>query len=281
MSDRSSEVMLLTGATNGIGEAAAHALARTGARLVLVGRDAAKAERVRAAVSSASGNPNIDTLIADLSSQAAIRQLAATFKAKYNRLDVLLNNAGGVFDTRRETVDGIEYTFALNHLGYFLLTNLLLDIMKTSAPARIVNVSSAAQGSGRMPFDDIENRRSYNAFGVYAQSKLANVMFTYALDRRLTGSNVMVNALHPGFVNSGFGSNSSNALVRGVFSLIKLAAITPEQGADTAVYLASDPAVANVSGKYFAKRKEERTSTLSYDQAAQERLWQVSEQMTS
>lgn len=272
---------LLTGATNGIGEAAAHALAHTGGRLVLVGRDAAKAERVRAAISSESGNPNIDVLIADLSSQKSIRELAATFRQRYDRLDVLINNAGGVFDTRRETVDGIEYTFALNHLGYFLLTNLLLDMLKASAPARIVNVSSEAQGLGKINFDDIQAKRSYSGFGIYSQSKLANVMFTYALDRRLAGSNVTVNALHPGFVNSGFGSNSSNAVMRGVFSVIKLAAITPERGADTVIYLASDPAVAKVSGKYFAKRKEQRTSAASYDQAAQERLWQVSEQMTA
>jgi NAD(P)-dependent dehydrogenase (short-subunit alcohol dehydrogenase family) len=268
--------VLITGATNGIGKAAALEIAKQGATVILVGRDKAKTESVVNELRGASGNQHIEFLLADLSSQGDIHKLAADFKAKHSRLDVLINNAGGYFDERNTTVDGLEYTFAFNHLGYFLLTNLLLDVLKASSPSRIINVSSGAQALGKIAWDDLQLSKNYGGMKAYYQSKLANVMFTYELAKRLTNTGVTVNALHPGVVNSGFGSGVGG-FVGFVFGLIKrFQAISPEQGADTVVYLATSPEVEGVTGKYFDKRKEKKTNPLSYDDAANKRLWEES-----
>jgi NAD(P)-dependent dehydrogenase (short-subunit alcohol dehydrogenase family) len=213
---------------------------------------------------------------------AQVRQLADEFKAKYNRLDVLVNNAGAVFSQRRETDDGYEMTFALNHLNYFLLTNLLLDLLKASAPSRIINVSSDAHRMTRgLNFDDLQRKRHYNlmGFGAYSDSKLANVLFTYELARRLHGTAVTANAVHPGSVATGFAHNTPGLLDQ-LMNIVHRFSLTPEEGARTMIYLASSPAVEGVGGKYFDKSKAVQSSQVSYDEEAARRLWEISEQMT-
>ena len=276
------KVVIVTGANAGIGKAAALKLAEMGAHIIMVARDEVRGRVAQSEVKTASGSTRVDLLIADLSSQQSIRQLATSIQHGYERIDVLLNNAGGVFGERRLTIDGIEYTFALNHLGYFLLTLLLLDVLKRSAPARIVNVSSNAHTGGHINFDDLQGERKYSAFGAYSQSKLANVLFTYELARRLEGTGVTANCLHPGFVNTRFGRDGDlGGLMSRVLGVIApLMARTPERGADTAVYLASDPQLAHVTGKYFDARKDTRSTSESYDSAIAQRLWTLSEEMT-
>lgn len=273
------KVCLVTGATNGIGKVTALELARRGATVVLAGRSAAKTDAVVAEIKARSGNDHVEGLVADLSTQAGVRALADAFKARYNRLDVLVNNAGAIFNERRESADGIEMTFALNHLSYFLLTHLLLDVLKASAPARIVNVSSNAHMGSGINFDDLEFKRGYMNFRAYAQSKLANILFTTELARRLQGTGVTANALHPGFVSSGFGRNDGSLMNIGMM-LMRPFQISPEKGAETTLYLATSPEVEGVTGGYFSKRKPARTSSAARDQAAAERLWAISEQMT-
>jgi NAD(P)-dependent dehydrogenase (short-subunit alcohol dehydrogenase family) len=271
------KTVLITGATNGIGKAAALELAKQGATVVIVGRDKAKTEAVANELRLASGNKNIDYLLADLSSQASLHKLADDFKAKHSRLEVLINNAGGIFDTRKTTVDGLEYTFAFNHLAYFLLTNLLLDILKASSPSCIINVSSTAHFLASLDLDDLQSQKRYEGLTVYGMTKLANVMFTYELAKRLQGTAVSVNAVHPGRVNTAFAEGSQTLLIRLSMALSKqLIGISPEQGADTLVYLATSPEVAGVSGQYFVKRKPRRTNSRSYDEAANGRLWNES-----
>jgi NAD(P)-dependent dehydrogenase (short-subunit alcohol dehydrogenase family) len=274
------KVVLITGATNGIGRVAALELAKMSANVVVVGRDAARTEATVHEIKTQTGSSAVDQIIADLSSMAEVRRLAEEFKSRYKRLDVLINNAGAVFARRQETVDGYEMTFALNHLAYFLLTNLLLDVLKTSAPARIVNVSSDAHTSARMNFDDLHSKRSYGqvGFSPYSQSKLANVLFTYELARRLQGTNVTANVLHPGFVASGFGRNN-RGLMDLIMRVIHRFALSSEEGAQTIIYLASSPEVEGVTGKYYYQSKAQQTSAASYDEAAARRLWEMSEQM--
>src|SRR3990170_70761 len=273
-------VCLVTGATAGIGAVSARELARMGATVVGVGRNPDKCATVGERVKSETGNPQVEFLSADLSSQAQVRRLAEAFKQKYDRLEVLVNNAGAYYLTRQECVDGIELTFALNHLGYFLLTNLLLDLIKASAPARIVNVSSNAHQSARMDFASLKGGGFYNSWAAYSQSKLANLLFTYELARRLEGTGVTVNALHPGFVASSFAHNNGWLVAWGTKVAQKLAGRTPEEGARTVIYLASSPAVEGVSGKYFIDEKAVASSPASYDETIAKRLWEVSEQMT-
>jgi NAD(P)-dependent dehydrogenase (short-subunit alcohol dehydrogenase family) len=270
------KTVLITGATNGIGKVAALEIAKQGATVVIVGRDKTKTENVTNELRAASGNKNIEFILADLSSQKDIHKLASDFKAKHSRLDVLINNAGGFFDKRKTTVDGLEYTFAFNHLGYFLLTNLLLDVLKASSPSRIVSVSSAAQAPGKMHWDDVQLTHNYGAMKAYYQSKLMNVMFTYELAKRLVNTGVTANTLHPGVVNTGFASGAGG-LWGFAFGLIKrFGAITPEQGADTMIYLATSSEVEGITGKYFDKRKVQKTNPISYDDAANKRLWEES-----
>ncbi len=269
--------ILITGATNGIGLETARGLAKTGAHLILVARDAAKGERVVAEIKKGTQNEQIDLLIADLSRQNSIRALAAQVLDRYPRLDVLVNNAGGVFNPRTVTADGIETTWAVNHLAYFLLTHLLLDRLKASAPARIVSVSSAAHFGGRIRLDDPEFKNGgYNAMGAYSQSKLANILFTKELARRLAGSGVTANCLHPGMVATGFG-RSTMGWMGSIVSLAMRFGLSPEQGAATSIYLVTSPAVANVSGEYFADRKIARVDSKANDAELARRLWYLSE----
>ncbi|MEE7503090.1 SDR family oxidoreductase [Methylobacterium sp. C33D] len=272
-------VCLVTGATGGIGYETALGLARLGARVAIVGRDPGKlqacADRIRAAVPGAAVEPHR----ADLSAQAEIRRLAGTLRAAYPRLDVLVNNAGAIFDRRTLTVDGIERTWALDHLGYVLLTLELLDPLKDAAAAggkpRIVNVASAAHYRGHIDFDDVEGARRYRAMGAYAQAKLANVLFTYALARRLRDSGITANAVHPGVVNTGFAKNTGG-LLGAAWALMRPLLITPEKGARTSLHVASDPGLDGVTGRYFSHGRPKVSSAESRDEAVQERLWTLS-----
>lgn len=277
--DWKGKVCLITGASQGIGLAAAVEIARRDLTMVLVARDPDRGNAAVEEVKSKSKNPNVELLLADLSSQASIRSLAEQFKAKHDRLHVLVNNAGGIFSERKLTPDGLETTFAVNHLAYFLLTDLLLDVLKASAPARIINVSSAAHTSGRIDFDDIQGERGYSAVRAYSQSKLANVLFTYELARRLEGTGVTANCLHPGVVATGFGKNTVG-FFKVLVSALSPFMITAQKGARTTVYLATSPEVEGVTGKYFVKSKEARSGPISHDPAVARRLWELSERMT-
>ncbi|GIV70452.1 SDR family oxidoreductase [Caldilinea sp.] len=272
------KAVLITGATNGIGKVTAQRLAAQGARVTIVSRNAEKCRAVADEIRSQTGSV-VDWIAADLSTLAGIEAAAAEYRARNDRLHVLINNAGAFFAKRMVTADGYEMTFALNHLNYFLLTHRLRDLLLASAPARIINVSSDAHFNGAIDFDDIMGERKYSGWRAYSQSKLANVMFTYSLARQLEGAGVTANALHPGFVATGFGRN--NGGVVGLFMpIVHLFALKPEKGAETSVYLASSPAVSGVSGKYFANCREKPSSPRSYDVAAQDRLWVLSEQLT-
>jgi len=273
------KVCLVTGGTNGIGKATAQALAQMGATVVIVGRDAQKAALVSKEIQESSGNPNVDWLLADLSSQQDIRRIASEFKNKYSKLHVLINNAGGTFMTRQLSVDGIEMTFSLNHLAYFLLTNLLLDTILASSPARIINVSSDAHSGGKIEFDNLQGERSYSGIGPYGNSKLANILFTNELARRLEGTGVTVNVLHPGLVSTGFGKNNPGLLMKIMGVVIPLIARSPEEGAETSIYLVSSPAVQNITGKYFVDCKVTQPAPQATDSAVAKKLWDVSAEM--
>ena len=273
------KICLVTGATNGIGKAAAQALAQIGATVVIVGRSAPKTAQLVEEIRAAGGNKNVDSLLADLSSQQEVRRLAGEFKSKYPHLHVLLNNAGGTFSTRQLSVDRIEMTFALNHLAYFLLTNLLLDTMKASTPARIINVSSDVHSGGRIDFDNLQGERSYSSFGPYENSKLANILFTTELARRLEGTGVTVNALHPGLTSTGFGKNNPGFLMKIMGAVIPLIARSPEKGAETSIYLASSPEVQSITGKYFVDCKVTQPAPQAADSAVAKKLWDVSAEM--
>ena len=273
------KVCMVTGATAGIGRVTATALARQGAAVIIASRNPQRCAETAARTRQETGNARVDYLAADLSSQAQIRQLVEEFHKRYDRLDVLVNNAGAFYMRRQESVDQIEMTFALNHLNYFLLTNLLLDTIEASAPARIVNVSSDAHRGGQIRFDDLQGQKKFSGWRAYAQSKLANVLFTYELARRLEGKEVTANALHPGFVATRFAENNGG-LYKAAMSLVHLFARTPEQGARTSIYLASSPQVEGVSGKYFTDEKPVDSDPASYDQVSARRLWDVSAEMT-
>jgi NAD(P)-dependent dehydrogenase (short-subunit alcohol dehydrogenase family) len=271
-------LVLITGSTAGIGRRTALELAQQGWHVIIQGRDPAKAERVANELKQESGNAKIDFLVADLSSMKAVRTLAAEVKQRYGRLDVLLNNAGAMNPRREVTADGYERTFATNHLAYFLLSNLLLSELKKGDQPRVVSVSSDAHRSGPLNFDDLMAERRYTPFGQYGRSKLANILFTRELARRVKPFGITANCLHPGFVASEFLSKG------GVWTLIKpvayLFAIDEEQGAKTSVYLASSKEVEGVTGKYFVKCQERRPRRFAEDDEAARRLWELSEKLT-
>lgn len=272
--------IVVTGATDGIGKVSARELAKLGASVTIVGRNAAKGEAVASELRQAAGHDRVLFVQADLESQKGVRAAAAAIKARVKRLDVLLNNAGAMFQKRQLSEDGIEKTFALNHLGYFLLTHELLDLLKASGPSRVVNVASAAHQGAKLDLSDLQNEKRYSGWSAYGQSKLANIYFTYELARRLEGSGVSANCLHPGFVASRFGDNNGG-LVKLVIGFAKsTVAISENDGAKTSVYLASSPEVAGVSGKYFDKCKAVRTSSVSYDTDVARDLWRQSERLT-
>jgi retinol dehydrogenase-14 len=269
------KTVLVTGGTSGIGRATAMGLAAMGARLGITGRDRGRTEEAAAEI-RASGDGQVDLFVADLSSQSKVRRLADEVLQTYPRLDVLVNNVGGYWNTRHVTADGLERTFALNHLAPFLLTNLLLDRLRHSAPARVVTVASNAHSTGQINFNDLQSEQSYSGSRAYSQSKLANVLFTYELARRLPASAVTANALHPGVVNTSFGAGDPGGVQRLFVPFVRPFLKTPVQGADTSIHLASSPDLEQVGGRYFANSKPKRSSKASYDEAAAARLWQVS-----
>lgn len=270
------KVVLITGGTGGIGKATAIGLATMGARVGITGRDPARTEAAADAISTASGYTAIDPFTADMSSQAEVRRLADAVLDAYPRLDVLINNVGGFWAHRHPTADGLERTFALNHLAPFLLTNLLLDRLKASAPARIINVSSGAQSMGRIEFDDLQGAHHYSGQRAYNQSKLATIMFTNELARRLEGTGVTTNALHPGVVHTSFGAEDQAGWFAVVSRVILPFLKTPARGAETPIYLASSPEIDGVTGQFFANRMPRIANKVAYDTDETARLWRVS-----
>src|SRR5438874_1431798 len=272
------KLVVITGATSGIGQETARALADMGARVVMINRNLQKAEAVAEELRrNATGS--IELVQGDMSSFESIRRAAAEVLDRYPRIDVFISNAGVFRARRHETADGLEEVFAVNHLAPFLLTNLLLDRLKASAASRIVIVASEAHRGAMLNFDDLLLERRFGAWKSYSRSKLSNVMFTYALARRLAGSGVTANSLHPGFVSTSLGSGNKIP-IRPVYLLLKPFTITPKKGAETSVFLASSPDVEGVSGKYFDQKRESRSSRVSQDEDAQELLWDMSVKLT-
>ena len=281
--DMTGKTVVITGGNSGIGLETAVALARAGARTVITARDRARGEAAVADIGARSGRGAVELAVFDLGSLASVRQGAQDLLERCERIDVLVNNAGLVLSDRRLSADGLEATFAINHLGPFLLTELLLDRIRSSAPARIVNVASTAhKGARQLDFDDLQATRAYRGMQVYSRSKLANIYFTTELARRLEGTGVTVNCLHPGTVATGYGrdGDSSGVLAFGL-KLIKPFILDAERGARTSVYLASSPEVAGVTGTYFVKCRPRTPSRAARDDAAARRLWDVSEQLVA
>jgi NAD(P)-dependent dehydrogenase (short-subunit alcohol dehydrogenase family) len=274
------QVCIITGGTAGIGKHTAIELARKDATIVIVGRNEQKCDFATAEIQEISGNPDLDYLVADLTSQKQTRRMVSEFRDKYHRLDVLVNNAGAGFLFRQLSVDGIEKTFALNHLSYFLITNLLLDMLKTSAPARIVNVSSGSHFGKHLDFDDLQLQHGYNPMKAYSRTKLANIYFTYELNRRLTGTGVTVNAINPSRVATNIWKNIGPVIGPLVAWWMTRDAQTPEEGAQGVIFLSSSPDVEGISGKYFRKMVEMDSDPITYDLEIARRLWQISEKMT-
>jgi len=272
------KTVLVTGATGGIGKATAVGLAALGAHVAITGRSHERAESGAREI-RASGSADPDVFVADLSSQSEVRRLADEVLANLPRIDVLVNNVGGFWNTRHLTADRIEHTFALNHLAPFLLTNLLLERLGESGSARVVTVSSNAQTLGRIDFDDLQGEGSYSGARAYNQSKLANVLFTYELARRLQGSSVTANALHPGVVRTAFGAEDPSAIQRLIVPVMRPFMKSPVKGAATSVHVASSPDLEQVTGRYFANSKARKSSERSYDEALAARLWQTSAEL--
>ena len=274
------KVCLVTGATDGIGKVSARVLAELGAKVIIVGRNPEKSAIVLAELRSISGNENIDLLMADLAVMQEVRDLAEQVISRYDRLDVLLNNAGGYFTKHKITSDGLEMTFALNHMSYFLLTNKLMELLKYSAPARIVNVSSDAHYGVDIEFENLNGEQEYKAWKAYQKSKLANVLFTYELLKKVPG-NITVNCLHPGFVATNFGHNNGGFFGPVLKIAQRISAIDPEEGAKTSIFLCSAPEVKGVSGKYFYKCQPKTSSRESRNMDTGKRLWQISSDIAS
>jgi retinol dehydrogenase-14 len=270
------KTVLITGGTGGIGRATAVGLASMGARVGITGRDKGRAQRAAAEIASESGASGVDVFVADMSSQVDVRRLATEVLAAYSRIDVLVNNVGGFWSHRHLTADGLEHTFALNHLAPFLLTTLLLERLKASAPARVVTVSSGAQSMGKIDFDDLMGERTYSGQTAYNQSKLANVMFTYELSRRLAGTGVTATALHPGMTNTSFSAEDPSRAFAPLVAVLRPFMRSPQKGAETPVYLASSPDADGLTGQYFADREAKKSNKTSYDTAIAARLWKVS-----
>jgi NAD(P)-dependent dehydrogenase (short-subunit alcohol dehydrogenase family) len=281
--DMTGTVVLITGGNAGIGLETAVALARRGARVVITSRDATRGEIARDEIARRSESGSVDVMHLDLASFSSVRAFAAAFLDRYDRLDVLIENAGLVLGRRSVTEDGNETTFQVNHLGHFLLTDLLRERLVASAPARVVVVTSDAHKSARggLDFDDLQSERRYRSFSVYSKTKLANILFTRELARQLDGTGVTVNCVHPGFVASRFGRDGDTGVLGSIaMPLLRPFALSPEQGAQTSVYVASDPAVDGITGAYWVKCAPVTPSDAALDDVAARRLWEVSEHLT-
>jgi NAD(P)-dependent dehydrogenase (short-subunit alcohol dehydrogenase family) len=269
------KICLVTGGNSGIGKAVALGLAKTGATVVVVSRNKEKGQTAVADIIERSGNKNVELIQADMSSQNSIHQLADEFRARHEKLHLLINNAGVYLTRRSETEDGLESTFAINHLGPFLLTSLLLDILKASAPSRIVNVTSDAHKGAKIDFDDLQGEKRFSGWQAYGQSKLAMILFTRELAKKLENTGVTVNSAHPGVVRTNFAKNNGGVVSLG-FRFLGLFFISPESAARRVLYVATSPDLEGVTGKYFTKMHEVRSSQESYDDDSAKRLWQVS-----
>lgn len=275
------KICLVTGATDGIGKETARCLGKQNAQLILVGRNPEKGEKVQKKLIAITGNDQIDIMTADLSNMNAIQKLSAEIHKKYNKLNVLINNAGAFFSKREITDDGFEKTFALNHLGYFLLTKLLLDLIKKGKNPRIINVASGAHIGATLDFDNLQGKNDYSGWAAYKRSKLMNIMFTYKLAELLKDTPITVNTLHPGFVRTRFGDNNTGIVGIGLNLAKKIGAISIKKGAETSVFLATSPTVKGVSGKYFVKCKPEKSSSSSYNKSDIDRLWRTTDECLS
>jgi retinol dehydrogenase 12 len=274
------KTVVATGATSGIGEVAVLALAGLGARIVFIARDEARAQATMRKLEAKAPGLGHRMHLADLSNMAETRKVGAAIAASEPRIDVLINNAGALFSHRQVTPEGLELTFALNHMAYFVLTEALRDKLIASAPARIVSTSSSAHQGASLDFSDLQSAKGYSGFKVYGRSKLANILFTRELARRLAGTGVTANCLHPGAVATRFGESSGGWVGR-LLPVLRLFFISPEKGADTIIYLASSPEVANTTGAYFVKREITEPSQAAQDEAAAQRLWEASETLAS
>lgn len=271
------KICIITGANSGIGKATAIGLAKMDATIVMMSRNKDRGEEAQKEIIGFTGNKKVDLILCDLSSQESIRKFVSEFKNKYQKLHVLINNAGVMLSKRLISVDGFEMNFGVNYLAPFLLTNLLLDVLKKSTPSRIINVSSAAHKMAKMDFDDLQSeKKKYTLFKIYGASKLALMLFSYELSRRLEGTSVTVNSLHPGVANTNLGQDQSS------FSkgFAKLFFKKPEKGAETSIYLASSQEVEGITGKYFAKKQQKQSSKESYNEDYAKRLWELSTEMT-
>ncbi len=272
------KICMVTGSNSGIGKATALGLAKMKSRVVMVCRDKSKGESAMAEIKAKSGDQFVDLMLADLSSQESIRQLARDFTEKYQRLHVFVNNAGVYLVRHSLTIDGIEMTFAINHLAPFLLTSLLLGVLKAGAPSRIVNVTSSDHKWAKIDFGNLQGEKHYSGLRSYNQSKLANILFTYELAKRLGGTGVIANCVQPGVIRTNLG-RYNNGVLGYIFKTAKFFARSPQRGADTVIYLASSPEVESISGKYFVKKAESKSSPESYDEGVSQRLWQVSAEL--
>ena len=273
------KICLVTGGNSGIGKSVALGLAKMGATVVVVSRNKEKGETAVTDTVEKSGNKNVELIQADMSSQNSIHQLVNEFRARHEKLHLLINNAGVYLTKRSETEDGLESTFAVNHLGPFLLTSLLVDILKASAPSRIVNVTSDAHKGARVNFDDLQGERKFSGWQAYGQSKLAMILYTRGLAKKLEGTGVTVNSAHPGVVRTNFAKNNGGLVMLG-FRFLGMFFISPESAAKRILYVATSPDLEGVTGKYFTKMHEVKSSQESYDDDSARRLWQISEQLT-
>jgi NAD(P)-dependent dehydrogenase (short-subunit alcohol dehydrogenase family) len=271
------KIVMITGANSGIGKETAKVLAKKGATIIMICRNKERGEAALKELKENTKSDKFELILADLADPDEIQQAVTQFKEKFDKLDVLINNAGLVLSKRIITPLRYEKTFAVNHLGHFLLTSLLLDLLIESAPSRIINVSSGVHTTADLNLDDINQSSNYRSYRAYANSKLANLLFTYELARRLEGTGVTVNALHPGFVRTNFGRRGRKWYTRILFDIARIFAISVEKGAKTSIYLASSPEVKEVTGKYFYKSKPVKSSKPSYDREAQKKLWELSE----
>lgn len=274
------DIVLITGGNSGMGRATAIELAKEGAYVVILCRNKERGEEALKEIKRESKNHRVDLMLCDLGELNSIRNFAKEFKEKYNRLDILINNAGVILPKRHETKDGFELQFGVNHLGHFLLTNLLLDLLIDSAPSRIVNVASGAHKVGKIYFEDINLRNNFNLIRAYSQAKLANVLFTYELSDRLKGTGVTVNCLHPGAVATQMGIDRNTGFGTFITTMLKPFFQSPKEGAATAIYLAASEEVEGVSGKYFYKKRSVKSSKTSYSKETAKRLWELSENLT-